>query len=247
MSTSEQRLFPVPGRGAWGLRGGLLPIRPGSTNKAGYYRLARDGERQVGSGDLTNHDTYVVNLGVRAVQRLCGIAEKKVDGIFGPQTEGEVKQLQGELGLKADGVVGPATIKAGITGFVQQVAQDNGLPANILGGLLANESGLDPAAVGVNGSDHGIAQYNLDAHPDVTVEQACDVEWSILEAAEDLASVRARWNTRVAPGVNPLDIAIAWHNSPALAQVWARTGSAPLVTGRVFQIATYVEKVKTAW
>lgn len=225
-------------------------MRPGSTNPFGYYRLARPGEALVGLAGAKNpadHDAYVVHLGVQNIQRMCGIAEKQVDGIFGPILDKAVRELQMASRLTPDGLVGPATMKAGLTPLITELAQENNLPVNILGGLLANESNLDSAAVGDNGFDHGVAQYNLEAHVRITVEQAIDVEWAIMQAAEDLDATRTKWKLRAAPGVDALDVAIAAHNSPRLAQIWARSGSAPYVAGRAFQIAEYVQRVKDAW
>lgn len=241
----------MPGRGAWTLRGGLLPIRPTSTNRAGYYRRAQPGEVPIGAayarGTDKGHDAYVVWLGVREIQRMCGMFESDCDGIFGAKTEAEVRKLQVRYGLTPDAIVGPATIRAGLTPLIQDLAAHNDIPASVLGGLVLNESGLDPAAVGTNGTDHGIAQYNLSSHPDVTIEQAIDVDWALMEAVEDLAIARARFEPKVKAGVDPLDVAIANHNSPALAATWARQGFPPFVVGRIFQIEDYVARVKTIW
>ncbi|AXN39869.1 M15 family metallopeptidase [Peribacillus butanolivorans] len=46
---------------------------------------------------------------VERVQRAVGIAEKKVDGIYGKDTEKAVKAYQKRKGLKADGIVGAKT------------------------------------------------------------------------------------------------------------------------------------------
>jgi peptidoglycan hydrolase-like protein with peptidoglycan-binding domain len=46
---------------------------------------------------------------VRIVQGILGI---KVDGIFGPATEAAVKKFQAANGVKADGIIGPATYAA---------------------------------------------------------------------------------------------------------------------------------------
>lgn len=241
--------YPSPGRGAWSLRGGLLPVRPGSTNKAGYYRLAQPtmGEKWIGlahtQGD-TSHDARVVHLAVEQIQIMLGFEEADIDGIFGPRTHQKVMALQARCGLKADGIVGPSTMRAGLTPLLQDLAARNGIPVAVLGGLIVNESNLDPAAVGVNGADHGIAQINLDVHP-LSVQEAIDIEKALEFTVRDLSSIVARWQGKTS--ADPYDIAIANHNSPALAQIWARKGEAPHVVGRVFQIAEYVQRVRTSW
>lgn len=241
--------FSVPGRGAWTTRGGLLRLKPGSTNSAGYYRMATAGETPVGSDFATGrdlgHDAEVVNLGVLAIQKLAGLAGSDVDGWYGGLTDQHVRAYQQSLGLKVDGIVGQATMRAALSPMVENVAARYGVPAGLLGGLCTNESSLDPAAVGTNGFDHGIAQINLKAHPNVSVKNAMDPHFSLLFAALDMQQTHDRWSHRTL--ADPWDIAIANHNSPLLASQWASTGVAPIVPGRIFQISEYVERVHHAW
>lgn len=238
--------YPAPGRGAWRLTGGLLPGRPGSTSSTGYYRLAVAGETPVGSAWLTgkdaSHHARVVWGGVKAIQRLVGATP---DGWFGPQTRAKVISAQMRLALETDGIVGPATMRQLLLPLFRDIAAVTGVPLPILGGLMVHESALDPAAVGVNGIDHGLAQINLNAHVDVSIEQALTPDFAVHWSAEDLAHVAATWRGKTTADV--WDIAIANHNSPLLARRWATSGSPPVVEGREFQIQEYVEKVKGAW
>lgn len=238
--------YPAPGRGSWRTAGGLLPPKPGSTSKVGYYRLNGAAETPVGSAWVRradiSHAAYCVSLGVSAIQQLCG---SLVDGWFGPLTWADVVSAQKHGGVEADGIVGPASMKAFLTPLIGDQAATNGVPMSILGGLLVNESGLDPAAIGVNGLDHGLAQINLAAHPTTSLEEALDPYYAVTFAVQDLAHVHQTWLGRTA--ADPWDVAIANHNSPALARQWAVTGTAPVVAGRVFQIGEYVQKVRTAW
>jgi hypothetical protein len=238
--------YPAPGRGSWRLAGGLLPAKPGSKSKVGYYRLSTGAEAPIGSSWLekkdTSHEAYCVYLGVRAIQELVKTA---ADGWFGPVTAKAVVAAQTKAGIEADGIVGPASMKAFLTPLISDLAVHNNVPVAVLGGLLVHESILDPAAVGVTGQDHGIAQINLGAHPTTTVEQALDPDYSIMFSVEDLAQVHQIWKGRTK--ADPWDIAIASHNSPLLAKKWAVSGSPPFVQGRVFQIEEYVRKVHESW
>lgn len=249
MATATGTTYPSPGRGAWTLTGGLLPAKPSGTGRTGYYRQAALGEKMIGAafsfGADTSHEARVVSRGVAAIQTMIGLSGNDVDGWFGPQTGARTVVMQKKWGVEADGIIGRTTMRAGLTEMITDIASANQVPVALLGGLVVNESALDPAAVGVNGVDHGIAQINLSAHPDVSVDQALDPQYALMFAAEDLSMVHRTWVGRTK--ADPWDVAIANHNSPALARQWARNGSAPFVPGRVFQIEDYVIRVKESW
>lgn len=239
--------YPAPGRGAWRRAGGLLPARSGSLSQTGYYRLAVGEEIQIGSPWLlkldASHDAQVVSLGVQVVQVLVGVDP---DGWFGPMTAAAVKVAQQKWGVDADGLVGRTTMRAGLTPVIRAIAAAHNVPTTILGGLVLLESSLDPAAVGVNGQDHGLAQINLGVHGDsVSLADAMDEEYALHWAAADLSEEYDKWRGRTS--VDRWDIAIAHHNSPRLAKQWAESGTAPVVEGRPFQIADYVKQVRTGW
>lgn len=238
--------YPSPGRGAWTRTGGLLPGKPGGSGTFGYYRLNAPGESAVGSTwsrqSDPSHHAECVWYGVQALQTLVGA---QVDGWLGAETSGRLIAAQARAGIEADGVGGPATMRALLSEAITHTANVNLVPTAFLGGVLVNESNLDPAAVGVNGQDHGIAQINLSAHPEVSLAQAMDPGFSMVFTAAELFHCYSVWDGRTR--VNPWVIAIANHNSPALARAWAVAGAAPVVAGRVFQIADYVDKVLSAW
>lgn len=248
--------YPAPGRGTWTRTGGLLPglpDKPGRTpSRAGYYRAPAVGEQAVGSAyylkspTVWTHHEHVVYWGVRAIQRLVGMSNTDVDGWFGARTGAQVYVAQVRAGVDSDGIVGRDTMKALLTPVIDDIATHNDVPVAILGGLCVNESALDPAAVGINGADHGIAQINLNAHGDkVSLAQALDPWFALAFSAEDLAHVYDVWKGKTK--ADPWDVAIANHNSPALARRWAREGKAPVVEGRVFQIEEYVQRVHESW
>jgi hypothetical protein len=182
-----------------------------------------------------------VFLGVIAIQQLVGA---KADGWFGPGTAKAVTKAQFAAKIEADGIVGPASMKAFLTPLIEEMAVHNAVPVPILGGLLINESSLDPACVGVNGMDHGLAQINLAVHQ-LSVDQALDPQVAIDFTVADLSSRYAQWVGRTR--ADPWDIAVAAHNSPLLAKRWAQTGLPPVVAGRVPQISEYVARARAAW
>ncbi len=238
--------YPVPGRGAWRRPGGLLPAKPAGTGTIGYYRASIGAEIPIGSAWVrqqdTSHETYCVFLGVRAIQTLVGAAP---DGWFGPATAQAVTAAQAAAGVEADAIVGPASMKAFLSPLVRELAVHHAVPEAILGGILVNESSLDPACVGANGMDHGLAQINLGAHPSVTLEQALDPQFALDFTVNDLSMTHSAWFGKTS--VDLWDIAIASHNSPLLARRWALDGVAPVVPGRLFQIADYVRRVRSSW
>lgn len=240
-------IYPKPGRGAWRQLGGLLPAKPGSTTKLGYYRLNQPPEIAIGSAWVretdAGHHAEVVHLGVRALQGLIGAP---VDGWYGPGTAKKVLEAQTRFGVEADGIVGQGTMRALLTPVITQIGAVTDVPVPILGGLLVHESTLDPSAVGVNGEDHGLAQINLAVHgATVRLSDAMNPDYAIHWSAEDLAQEHDKWQGRTT--ADPWKIAIAHHNSPVLARRWALSGVPPVVVGRIFQIEEYVDKVLAAW
>ena len=246
--TTGTTSFPIPGRGCWTCTGGLLPATLGGTG-AGFYRLNAAGESPIGAayatGTDTGHDAWVVFLAVTAIQSLIGLGGGDLDGWFGARTSEATRLAQRSWKVEADGLVGRLTMRAALSTPIMSVAAATTVPAHLLGGLAVTESGLDPAAVGANGVDHGLVQINLSAHGEVSVVQAMDPLFSLTFAAKDLARVHRTWVGRTS--ADPWDVAIANHNSPALARRWAESGVAPFVPGRLFQIQDYVTRVKNAW
>jgi hypothetical protein len=239
----------VPGRGAWKTKGGLLPVTPTSKDtKRGYYRRSIDTEVMVGrKGSALTTATFserMVWYGVREIQRLMGV---KDDGLFGDQTQAAVVQFQRQEGLDADGIWGPATAKAAYSALIRQTAAEYNVPSYALGGMALWESGLDPAAVGVNGLDLGLVQINTGVHV-VSMLQATSGRHAFVWAASDLELVIEKWQGKTK--VDPVKIAIANHNNPSLAKQWATTGTPPFSQSREDngfpQIDEYVASVLAA-
>jgi hypothetical protein len=239
----------VPGRGAWRQKGGLLPLAPASANKTvGYYRRSIATEVMVGrKGASLTGATFserMVWYGVREFQRRLGLAD---DGLFGDLTRAGVLSVQKANGLDEDGILGPATAMAIFSPLVRLTAKAHGVPAYALGGMSKWESGLDPAAVGVNGLDLGLVQINSGAH-EVSMRNATDAQYALNFAAADLAEVMDRYRGKTKADL--LSIAIANHNNPSLAKQWASTGKPPFSQSRKDngfpQIDEYVASVLDA-
>lgn len=257
----------VPGRSCWRLAGGCLPGTPGSTSRVGYFRLAVAPERVVGSAwnaDDKSDSAHCVNQGVKVIQHRLNMLVKAglvEDGEFGPKTDAAVRVFQKANSLAVDGVVGPNTMRAVLRALLLASATKYNVPIKLLTGLAFWESGLDPAGVGSNGWDHGVVQINLDpvrGHgKSISWGQAMDPEYSFDWAARELRATYDKWNGKTAADpqtgihADAWDIAIANHNSPALAIQWAQQGFPPLVfradgTPRQPQIGEYVADVKRA-
>jgi hypothetical protein len=92
-----------------------------------------------------------------AVQRALGI---KADGVIGPATRRATKRFQREHGLKPDGLLGPKTLRAlGIGTDDQEVASAALDPR--LEAIAQCESGSDPEAVSANGQYRGKYQFDM--------------------------------------------------------------------------------------
>jgi hypothetical protein len=226
--------------------GGLLPAKPGGTGSTGYYRLAHGEETPIGSAWIrrtdTSHHAQCVYYGVVSLQEALEI---EPDGWFGPQTDAALRRFQTVMGLEVDGLAGPTTMKALFTPAIRAAAATHEVPIQVMGGLVMNESSMDPAAVGINGADHGLCQINLNVH-DIELDQALDPAFALDWSAEDLRRVHDRWD-RESSRVDPWHIAIANHNSPKMARQWAVSGTAPFEPGRLFQIEDYTLRVLTLW
>ena len=74
-----------------------------------------------------------------------GYYSGNVDGIFGKQTQDAVKYFQRKNGLTADGIAGPATLKAmGITSSSSSSSSSNTSNVNLLARLIYGESRGEP-------------------------------------------------------------------------------------------------------
>lgn len=71
--------------------------------------------------------------------------------------------------------------------YIRLEAQKWHVEGDYLLKTLECESGLNPNAVGDNGTSFGIAQIHLSAHPDISKTQALDPEFAVDYAAQQFA------------------------------------------------------------
>lgn len=158
---------------------------------------------------------------------------RPLDGIFGPNTERAAKAFQRGHGLVADGIVGP---KTAVRLWADLFAWSEGaerIPGHLVYGMCRLESGLDPGAEGsVDDRDRGIGQFNRHYWPSISDEVAFSRPGICIgQTALNLRQAMDR--------LGLWDAAIAAHNNPAKAKVWAETGKAPDA-----QIEQYVALVR---
>ena len=100
---------------------------------------------------------------VKRLQRKLGL---RADGVYGPATKRAVKKFQKRAGLKADGVAGPETLRRlGVkvsAGDAQQAPSGGStrVPA-VLQRIAQCESGGDPTAVSADGTYRGKYQFDM--------------------------------------------------------------------------------------
>jgi hypothetical protein len=149
-----------------------------------------------------------------------------------------VKAYQKTSSLGVDGAVGRQTYTSLIKHvvFAREVKYD--IPNHYLAGMITQESGFDPVAIGyINPNDRGLLQINEIYHPDISDKEAFNprfaVEWGArrMTTASNLfvgKTTELQW-----------DCAIAYHNNPTLAKEWFETGQPPNE-----KIAGYVANIK---
>jgi hypothetical protein len=197
----------MSGRGAWsnkGRGGTLKRLADGSTPPGPYYLLgvkvplvgsaARDTMR---AGHTPSLDDLAVNFGVKAIQKLLNFtgAALVLDGVFGKGTDAGVRTYQGKEEIKVDGSVGVNTMGRLLLPHIKRIG---GKDWEVVYGLLKNEGGFDPGAVGaVDERDLGLAQINGLAHPNMSIDQRFDpiiaIQFNadyLLRALKELGNVR---------------------------------------------------------
>lgn len=120
-------------------------------------------------------------------------------------------------------------------GLVTEAAARSGVPANVLALILAHESGWSEHAVGDQGTSFGLAQIHLPAHPNVSRSQAEDPRFAINWTADELKGIWAQTHDAAAT--------IIYHNAPAAAIHYAKTGQWGPTPGLARAAQTYLSGV----
>jgi hypothetical protein len=114
---------------------------------------------------------------------------------FGVTMAQQVTGFQLASGIKADGVVGPATARRLYRLRFAQIERDHAIPDHLVCKVCSLESGVDPGAVGVaDPADHGIMQINAKAHPEITLQEAFMPSFALSYFARSIATVYAKLN-----------------------------------------------------
>lgn len=84
--------------------------------------------------------------------------------------------------------------------FIQQkwiqIASQYGADRAVGFVIIQNESSYNPNAIGDKNSSFGLVQIHLPAHPDVSIQQAEDIDFSLKFLAENLVEGKcAIWST----------------------------------------------------
>jgi soluble lytic murein transglycosylase-like protein len=165
----------VPGR--WYL---AAPAAPRGAEPSTDQRIQIHVFRQLRNGSTPNINDLAVFLGAKAIQKLLDFDESGQDGIIGPNTDQRIRDKQKDLGVAADGLIGPTTMKAMLMPLIREVGERHGVRWKLLCGKLTWEGNFDPGAVGwADMDDLGLSQINIRAHPHVSVEEAFDPHFAL--------------------------------------------------------------------
>jgi Transglycosylase SLT domain len=150
-----------------------------------------------------------------------------------------VRQYQkNSTSLNIDGTVGRQTYTSLIKHvvFAREVRFD--IPNHYLAGMVTQESGFDPVALGfIDPNDRGLLQINRVHHPDVSDQEAFNPRFAAEWGARRMATAS---NLFVGKTTElQWDCAIAYHNNPTSAKEWFETEQPPNE-----KIAGYVANVK---
>jgi len=84
----------------------------------------------------------------------------------------------------------------GIVSYIKQKSIENGVDYKVALTIVEKESRFNPDALGDNGKSRGLWQIHKPSHPDISDEQAFDVQWSTDWSMKQLAEGNCRiWST----------------------------------------------------
>jgi hypothetical protein len=135
-------------------------LRRSAALSLGMLALAASGAAASDTGGATAQ-VQTARPSTKQIQKALGI---KADGVMGPQTVRALKRFQRAHGIRVTGKVNAATLKAlGITAVQTQRSFDSaptGDPVSVLARIAQCESGGDITAVSANGRYFGKYQFS---------------------------------------------------------------------------------------
>ena len=168
---SQERRAATRRARRWSLRRrGVTVCAIGVMALGGGAAVAGNGGTGAGTGESDTRSASITlkpgasGTAVKKLQRKLGL---RPDGVYGPATKRAVKKFQKRAGITPDGIAGPATLrKLG----VRVSAQDAEAPAGggsdvrvpaVLQRIAQCESGGNPAAVSADGRYRGKYQFDM--------------------------------------------------------------------------------------
>lgn len=174
--------YPTKGRGNFATNaqlGGTLNVKrdgPGpyyaSPANPGVRMPGLTGALAVRNGTSCDVNDYAVHMACKALQKEVGV---KADGILGPNSNDAIRAYQTRNGLYIDGLIGPKTCRLMFEPLViAAVAELNrtfeGPMMMMCKGHMWVESGYDPGAVGESTPKDLGPGLNGDANPEMSAE-----------------------------------------------------------------------------
>jgi len=239
------------GRGAWPStgKGGTLEWHGKAPGR--YYCLSWSELPQVGSGgwESTDGDERAVHGAVKGIQKALNRRGKygiRPDGIYGKRTRNAARQFRVSIGQDDWGGIGPFTAKQLLLPDLKEVSAANGIGEywTVVCGVVQNESGWDPGAVGyVKPVDVGLAQINGESHPDMSEKERLDPIFAFTFIVNYLRNAMRALDGNI-------DYAIASYNLGITGcKRWIAAGCPEMYTppGSVTRnVPAYIDRIKSA-
>jgi hypothetical protein len=239
------------GRGAWPASGAGGTLDFDGKTPGRYYCLAAPGMPLVGSGGWRspNGDERAVHGAVVAIQRALNRrtgAGLEVTGEFDKPTSNAALRYRRRLGFDSWGGLGPHTARTLFLKDLQRVCKKRGIEEQwyVVCGIVQNESGWDPGAVGyVKSVDVGLAQINGDSHPDMSERERLQPSFAFNFIVSYLTNAMKALDGNIDDAIVSYNLGITGCKRWIAAgrpQIWTPEGS----TTR--DVHAYVERIKTA-
>jgi hypothetical protein len=223
----------IKGRGAF--------TSVGKDNGKSWYAFVK-GSPLDGSTPEKSFNYQAVTLGVKSIeQRLVDLGyDLVVDGTYGPRVKRAIKDFQKKNGVSVTGEIGYTTGPLLWKDHIQSTGLAFKFPTKYIWGIMKQESGGDPGAVGYDTpGDRGLFQFNTligynleDAHD---YQKATDTMF---------ARFASSWKEYAGKGEElRVNCSIMQHKSPVAADYWFATGqpSGPISVDYVSKVKAFSE------